>query len=85
MRTDEGLMVAYAAKKLPFPTAGFLASCPPGVAAISPPVVPWVAAIIKLNPTTLPWCSPRQINRGKRQKVQKIVSHHILHFSTHTE
>ena len=77
MLTDEGLMVAYAAKKFLFPTAGFLASCPPGVA-----VLPWVAAIIKLNPTTLPG-STTQINRGKRQKVHKIVSQHILHYSTY--
>ena len=77
MLTDEGLMVVHMQQKsCSSQQLGFLASCPPGVA-----VVPWVAAIIKLNPTTLPG-SPTQINRGKRQKIQKNVSQHILQYST---
>ena len=66
MLTDEGLMVAYAAKKLLFPTAGFLASCPPGVA-----VVPWVAAIIKLNPTTLLGSQRSRLIEGSVKKYKK--------------
>ena len=69
MLTDEGLKVAYAAKKLLFPTAGvfFLASCPPGVA-----VVPWVAAIIKLNPTTLLGSQRSRLIEGSVKKYKKM-------------
>ena len=78
MLTGEGLMVGtYAAKKLLFPTAGFLASCPPGVA-----VVPWVAAIIKLNPTTLPG-SQRRLIEGSVKKCKKSVTAQIALLHTH--
>ena len=51
MLTGEGIMAPYAAKK--FPTAGVFSRLSPwGVAAFSPGV-PRVAAVIKLNPTTL--------------------------------
>ena len=83
MRRDESLMVGYAAKKLLLPTAGFLASCPPGVAAIFslPPVLPWVGGSYyqtQSHHSTL--LTNAEINRGKRQKV----SERILHCSPHT-
>ena len=79
MLTDEGLMVVHMQQKsCSSQQLGFLASCPPGVA-----VVPWVAAIIKLNPTTLPG-SQRRLIEGSVKKYKKLC-HSTYCTTPHTE
>ena len=51
MLTDEGILAPYAAKK--FPTAGVFSRLSPWGCGGFFPGVPRVAAVIKLNPTTL--------------------------------
>ena len=76
MLTDEGLMVAYAAKKLLFPTAGVFSQLSPGGGGC-----PLGGSYYQTQSHHSAPCSTTQINRGKRQKVQKIVSQHILQYS----
>ena len=48
-----GLNGGICSKKVALPNSWVFSQLSPGGGGYFPPVVPWVAAIIKLNPTTL--------------------------------